>query len=206
MFFQVKIREFGSKVEYSVPVTSTLEFGPVYNPYHGDVKDALRGFVYPTVTDLIKVFKDATIPKLITATSNSSNTTPGDCVTKGELLVVKEVLSSTKLGYRQLKVFSVKTKTEKFLHEQCCGNFTTKPEVNKLSLFSIIKYFPHSFPLCVKIFSGSNLDFGDEHYPSHLFEKVIQICRTFTDVLLVACSVPHDSVCDGREPFEIPQV
>ena len=203
---QVKIRELGSKVEYSVPVTSTLEFGLVYNPYHGDIKDALRGFLYPTVADVLELKEKAPLPKLITVTTSSSHTTPGDQVTKGEFLLVKEAQSRPSLGYRQLHVFSLTTKTDKFLHETCGGNFTTKPEVIKFSLFSIIKYLPHVLPLCIKIFPGPDLELGDEHYPAHLFEKVVQICRTFTDVLLVASSVPQDSVCDGREPFEIPQV
>ena len=64
---------------------------------------------------------------------------------------------------------------------------------------------PDGLPLSVKIFPGDNLDLGDQHYPTHLFEKVVQLCYTFTDVLLVASSVPEESVCDGREPFEIPE-
>ena len=100
---------------------------------------------------------------------------------------------------------SLTTKTDKFLHESCRGNFTTRPESVKLSLLSVIKYMSHSLPLSVMIFPGDNLDVGDEHYPSHLFQKVIRLTRTFTDVLLVASSVPDGTVCDSREPFEIPQ-
>lgn len=201
-YSQVKIREIDSDVEYSVPVTSTLEFGPIYNPYQ---RDALRGFVYPTVADLLKVIESAPLPKFISAMNDSSITTPGDRVTKGELLLIKEVRLSNKFGYRQLKVQSLLTNTEKFLHEACQGNFTTRPESTKLSLLTIIKHIPDALPLSVKIFPGASLDLGDQHYPTHLFEKVVQLCQTFTDVLLVASSVPEDSVCDGREPFEIPQ-
>ena len=188
-----------------MPVTSTLEFGLVYNPFNHSVKDALRGFLYPTIEDVIKVVESAPLPRLISATSDSSHTTPGDRVSKGELLLIKEVRSCKMLGYKQLQVTSLTTKTDKYLHESCRGNFTTRPESIKLSLFSIIKYIPNAIPLSVMIFPGENLDLGDEYYPSHLFQKVIQLSRTFTDVLLVASSVPDGSVCDGREPFEIPQ-
>ena len=201
---QVKVKELGGGTEYSIPVTSTIEFGPVYNPYNDNIKDALRGFVYPTIDDVIKITENAPLPKLISATSDSSSTAPGDHVSKGELLLIKAVRSN-KEGHRELQVSSLTTKTDKFLHENCRGNFTTKPEAIKLSLFSIIKHIPSALPMSVMIFPGANLDQGDMHYPSHLFEKVIQLSRTFTDVLLVASSVPDGSVCDGREPFEIPQ-
>ena len=192
-------------MEYSVPVTSSLEFGPIYNPYQRNTRDALRGFIYPTIADMLKVIENGPLPKLVSAMTDSSITTPGDRVTKGELLLIKEVRSSTKFGYRQVKVQSLLTKADKFLHEACQGNFTTRPEYTKLSLFNIIKYMPDGLPLSVKIFPGDSLDLGDQHYPTHLFEKVVQLCYTFTDVLLVASSVPEDSVCDGREPFEIPE-
>ena len=202
----MKIKELGSSTEYSVPVTSTLEFGAVYNPYNGNMKDALRGFFYPTVGDVIKITENAPLPKLIRATSKSSMTTPANCVSRGELLLIKEVRSDEHLGFRELHVTSLTTNTDKILHESCRGNFTTRPEAIKLSLFSIIKHIPNALPLSVMIFPGEGtLDQGDMHYPSHLFHKVIQLSRTFTDVLLVASSVPEDSVCDGREPFEIPQ-
>ena len=190
-------------MEYSIPVTSTLEFGPVYNPYHGDMHDAMRGFVYPTAADILDIVENAPLPKLISATTDSSKTVSGDWVSKGELLLIKKVQSN--VGYRQLQVQSLTTNTAKFLHEDCDGNFTTKPESIKLSLFSIIKHIPNALPLSVVIFPSSTLDLGDEHYPTHLFQKPIMLCRTFTDVLLVASSVSENSVCDDREPFEIPQ-
>ena len=199
----MKIRELGSDVEYSIPVTSTLEFGPVYNPYHGDMRDAMRGFVYPTVTDILDIVENAPLPKLISATTDSSTTVSGDRVSKGELLLIKKVQSNA--GHRQLQVQSLTANTAKFLHECCDGNFTTKPESNKLSLFSIIKHIPNALPLSVLIFPSPTLDLGDEHYPTHLFQKPIMLCRTFTDVLIVASSVTENSVCDDREPFEIPQ-
>ena len=202
----MKIRELGSKVEYSVPVTSTLEYGLVYNPYKGNIRDALRGFIYPMIADILKITeRKAPLPKFITASIDSTVNTPGDQVKKGELLLIKGVCSDTRLGHQQLKVFSLTTNAEKYLHECCTGNFTTKPETNKLSLFSIIKHLPNAFPLSVMIFSGPDLDLGDQHYPTHLFHNVIQLTRTFTDVLVVASSVPQDSTCDSREPFEIPQ-
>lgn len=201
----VKIKELGSSTEYSVPVTSTLEFGPVYNPYNENVQDALRGFIYPTVADIMKITENAPLPRLISATSNSSKVTPGDPVCKGELLLIKEVKWSRSVGYRELLVTSLTSKMDKVLHESCRGNFTTKPVAIKLSLFSIIQHVPNALPLSVMIFPGENFDHGDMHYPSHLFEKVIQLKQTFTDVLLVASSVPDDSMCDSREPFEIPQ-
>ena len=202
---QVKIKELGTNTEYSVPVTSTLEFGPVYNPYNRNIKDALRGFFYPTVCDIIKIVENAPLPKLIRATSDSSGITPGDLVSKGELLLIKEVVGTKQSGNRELLVTSLTTKTNKRLHENCRGNFTTRPEAIKLSLFSIIKHIPNALPLSVMIFPGDSFDQGDMYYPSHLFQKVIQLSCTFTDVILVASSVPEDSVCDGREPFEIPQ-
>jgi hypothetical protein len=201
----VKIRDLGSEVEYSIPVTSTLEFGPVYNPHHGDMRDAMRGFIYPSVADILHIVETAPLPKLISATTDSSTTAPGDRVSKGELLLIKKVQSKTNVGYQQLQVQSLTTNTAKFLHEKCDGNFTTKPEAIKLSLFSIIKHIPNALPLPAMIFPGPTLDLGDEHYPTHLFQKVTMLCRTFTDVLLVASSVSSDSVCDDREPFEIPQ-
>ena len=202
---QVKIKEAGSSTEFSVPVTSTLQFGTVYNPHNGNIKDALRGFFYPAVGDIIKIIENAPLPKLIRATSDSSTITPGDTVSKGELLLIKGVRSTKHLGFRELCVTSLTTKTDKLLHESCCGNFTTRPEAIKLSLFSIIQHIPNALPLSVMIFPGDTFDQGDMHYPSHLFQKVIQLSRTFTDVLLVASSVPEGSACDGREPFEIPQ-
>ena len=201
----MKIKELGSDVEYSIPVTSTMQFGPVYNPYHHDYQDALRGFVYPTVADILKVVETGPLPKLICATRDSSITTPGDRVTKGELLLIKEVRSVSEHHHRQLHVSSLMTNTDKFLHEDCAGGFSTKPESNKLSLISIIKHVPHAFPMTVKIFPGPDLELGDHNYPTHLFEKVIKLCHTFTDVLFVASSVPENSACDSREPFEIPQ-
>ena len=198
---QVKIKELGSDVEYSVPLTSTMEFGLVYNPYR-DEQSVLRGFTYPTVAEMLEVLDSGPLPKLVCAMQDSDPSSPGDRVRKGEILLVKNVVSEA--SSRRLHVYSIESGTSKFLDESCAGNFSTKPERVKLLLEKIIKHIPDALPMHAKIFPDEAI-LNEGNYPTHLFQKVIKLCRTFTDVLFVASSVVESSICDGREPFEIPQ-
>ena len=180
-----------------------MKFGLIYKP-NGDDENILRGFSYPSIALLLKVLEHGPLPKLVCAMQTSDPNTPGDGVTKGEILLVKKVVSNTSHNQAsQLEVYSFKTGSFKYLHESCIGRFTTKPERVKLLLENIIKHIPDALPMHVQIFPETTP--ADRNYQSHLFDKVIKMCRIATDVLLVSSSVKETTICDGREPFEIPQ-
>ena len=197
------IKEQNGRVEYSVPLTSTFKFGLIYKP-NGNGGNIFQGFSYSSIASLLKELENGPLPKLVCAMKTSDPNTPRDGVTKGEILLVKKVASNTSQSQAsQLEVYSFKTGSVKYLHESCIGRFTTKPERVKLLLENIIKHIPDAFPMHVLIFPETIP--VETSYQSHLFDKAIKMCRIATDVLLVASSVREATICDGREPFEIPQ-
>ena len=47
---------------------------------------------------------------------------------------------------KTLKVFSISSKSDKFLPEECHGNFTTQPYMNRMLISDMIEHVPNPFP------------------------------------------------------------
>jgi hypothetical protein len=119
---KVVVIETAERVQLSVPVSSYLKFSVLYDPTN-NVKEAMQGFRFETVSDLLAM--KGTLPRVIRATRTFTSPLPDASVSQDELLILKQ----TKKSGKQLKVYSLTTSKRKVLNDSCAGHFTTAPEV-----------------------------------------------------------------------------
>ena len=67
-------------------------------------------------------------------------------VRENEILVIQQALKSMFRGKRGIKVFSLQTKTEKVLPEECDAGFSTNPSLVRLHPSDIIEHIANPFP------------------------------------------------------------
>ena len=117
---------------YSIPVSSNIRFGLIYNPIEADngVSSYMR---LPTIGDVMKLKQ---LPILITAMTSHDGGLPEKSVIANEILFIKGIVAQ-RMGGRQLHVVNA-SNTEKFLSEKCAGNFSTDPHHMKLHLSTLL--------------------------------------------------------------------
>ena len=143
----VSIRDSERKMEFSVPLNSSVEFSLVYDPNHNK-EEAMNGFHFETAADVMAM---SSLPTVIRATKDHSSGSSEDSVSANELLMVRGVRPSFVPGKgMELHVYSF-TSGEKCLDEKCAGGFTTKPQLVALPLSSLIEHrlqFPQKAVIC----------------------------------------------------------
>lgn len=182
-----------SEDTYTIPLNTSFQFAILHNP-NNNTKEALSGFVFKTAGDIML---SKALPKVIRAKRSFRGAGPQSCVSMNELLFVKEVVLNE--GERRfVKCVQVEGGTEKHLHEDCHGDFTTAPHEVRVYLSDIVNHF--QLPLETLMCMGPD---NEEDIPSHLVSTVATVLSTFTEHSLIASSIMDDRKDIGTD-FTIP--
>ena len=121
----------GSNTSFLIPMNSVAKLSIFYDPF-GVEKMAGLGFCFKTAGAIM----DLRTPPAVVATQQTvQGGDPESSLVKGEILVVHGVRNL--FHGRLLKVFSLDTKSVKFLDENCDGSFTTDPACIRMTLSQI---------------------------------------------------------------------
>ncbi len=134
----VAVIDYGGGKELRIPLNSTLQFSPLYDP-QGNFKEARKGFEFKTIKEVITA--SSKMPLLVHAKRSHRNMTPTHSVEKGDLLKIVEIKHG-KFGGQSLICRMLNGKQGmKRLSESCHGEFSTDPGSLKLYLPELTTYF-----------------------------------------------------------------
>ena len=139
---------------YSIPLNSSVEFGIVYDPNERR-DEALGGFKFESVADILSLGHP---PKVISATQQWFGDDARIAVQLNEVFIVKQVLKPKFKGKKGLRVFSMLSKTEKFLPDDCTAHFTTQPYAVRLHLPEMMEHLSSPFPCQACLFLETDPD------------------------------------------------
>lgn len=194
---------------YSIPLNSSVEFGIVYDPNERR-DEALEGFKFESVADILPL---AHPPKVLCATRQWFGDDARIVVKLNEVFIVKQVLKPKFKGKKGLRAFSMLTKTEKFLPDDCAAHFTTQPYSVRLHLPEMMEHLVSPFPcqaclfLDESIYQNPDMESQIQDLPDALLTKVITLRHSITETSLIASSVlrgkphPYDYI-DNRTTSE----
>lgn len=166
-----------SKMDYRIPLNSSVEFGLFHNP-EGNVPKALDGYKYPKVSDIMA---SSPLPKVVRTTAAFRGTAADNTIEKNELLIIKEI--KPKGNRRVLMVYSVTNSTVKTLFESCEGHFSTKPYDVRLFLPEILEHIQQPFPTTCYLFVSSETS---HDLPHHLTSSAVTLVAESDDLSLIA--------------------
>ena len=152
---------FGS---YNIPLNSSAQFGFLFMLEEDNVSKALKGYIFPTVGDILSA---QSLPPIVKAQANSSGKSPEQSVKAGDLLLVQ---GNKGLLRKTLKCLDIKTGLHKSLHSSCKGDFTTNPNETLLFLPEIIEHFPLPANFVMHINTDGVSSSADETDFSHRVE------------------------------------
>ena len=187
--------------QYTIPLNSAIEFGPLYDPHH-NFKEAFKGFTFDAVADILAL--KGPLPKLLRVTRAHQGSDPKSSVEEGELLIVKKAARTGVMRKPVLKVFSVTAKEEKTLFDDCIGQFTTHPYSAHTFLPEILQQIPDPFPMAAMLYISSETS---DDLPVHLTSEVVNLSHSSIETSLIATSCWEGSVAPSEEeniPIEIP--
>lgn len=125
-----------------VPIESSMKFGLVFN-LSSNYDEGLCGYTFKTVSDLTSL---SILPKIVcTMRAYEGNDARGS-VQENEILMIQQALKSMFRGKRGIKVYSLLTRTEKVLPEECDVGFSTNPSLVRLHPSDIIEHIANPFP------------------------------------------------------------
>ena len=195
-----------SSVHFSIPTNSALEFSLLYNP-NNNVDEALEGFTFKTVADLIK---SKNLPRFVCCTKAWKNE---KCtINNRELLIIRGKCAPQRTTGTQeaIVVHSITSSTQKILPLDCEGQFTTKPNCLHLYLPEYIAHVSNLFPCEVCIYTQkADIKRHTQAMPQHFIASVITLMKTSTETTLLASPVlPDPEFIDTTMeiPIDIPEV
>lgn len=133
---------------HCIPIDAHVKVGLVYNP-NNDYDTSLNGYIFKTVSEVSLL---PVLPKLISATQSVNSGDEKSGVTAGEIFIVKSVHRSMFKGKKGLKVYSLATKSNKVLFDDCQGVFSTKPSLVRMDLPELLENVRDVFPSCAVIY------------------------------------------------------
>ena len=169
--------------QHTIPYNTSFQFAPLYNP-NNNKKEALSGFVFKTAGDIMI---SRILPKVVRTKRAFRGVSPESCITVNELLFVKEVIHKEE-GRRSLKCVQFTTGKEKYLHEDCFGEFSTAPHDIRVYLPELLDHF--QLPLLALMCMGPD---NEEDIPSHLVSTVVTISTPRTEESLIASTIAEES-------------
>ena len=197
----VKIKDEDSYT-YSLPLGSAMKFGFVYNP-DNKLDEALSGFSFERIADISAM---ATLPKVVCATKSYQTSDDKVVIEENEIFAVRHVHRTKFKGKKGLKVFSVLSKTEKVLPEECVGHFSTKPSLVRMHLPEIIEYIQIPFPSQAVMYHGGHVTGSGQSQPATQ-SRVVTMCDCSTETSLVASLVAgagEEEENGDQQLFDIP--
>ena len=125
-----------------VPLESSTKFGLVFN-LSSNYDEGLCGYTFRTVSDLTSL---STLPRVVCTVKAFEGNDSKSSVQQNEILVVQQALKSVFRGKRGIKVYSLLTRTEKILPEDCDAGLSTNPSLVRMHLPDIIEHIVNPFP------------------------------------------------------------
>ena len=172
---------------HRIPLASSMMFGLVYNP-NNNFDEALTGHEFEHCSDIMAA--DIT-PRIVCATNQVESSEERQSIAQNEIMIVKGIQKHKLRGKRSLKVFSLLTNTDKLLHEECHGKFTTKPSLIRLHLPQIFECFQKPFPTQAVLYVNRDCPDLSEQLNVPL-SGVITLCDCTTEMSLVASPVTNN--------------
>ena len=102
----VSLQEGGNL--FSLPLSSSIQFGLLYNPKGDTLIQALRGYSYRTIGDLMEC---SIPPRVVRATKTSTGGKPTSSVNSDEILIITKFGCLSKWQPPYVKAFSLHTRT-----------------------------------------------------------------------------------------------
>lgn len=196
---QVAVLKDSSGTIYNIPLSSSLQFAPIFSDSEPSGDTELR---FETVADVIK---HKPLPRILRAL-NTHSSDEQSSVERNEILLVQEVVQSTKNKKKALKVYSDTKMKEKILPSNCVGHFTADPYATRLHLPTIVLHFREELPLNVQVYI-SDIDTSEYSgdFPFHLASEVSQIAEIITETsLVVTTHFQKGQSGDDTSQIEIP--
>jgi hypothetical protein len=125
-----------------VPIESSMKFGLVFN-LSSNYDEGLCGYTFKTVSDLTSL---SILPKIVCTMRALEGNDARGSVQENEILMIQQALKSKFRGKRGIKVYSLLTRTEKVLPEECDVGFSTNPSLVRLHPSDIIEHIANPFP------------------------------------------------------------
>lgn len=182
-----------------------MEFGMLYDS-GGDTSEMKRGIVFKTAGDILALCQnpDRSLPKIVCAMKYHLTGDPKSSVKENELLLIRRMGRTTVKRKPVLKVYSLTTKEEKTLSEDCAGHFTTDPYRVRLYPPEILAHFSDLLPLKSMLFISAETS---EELPIHLTSDIITLTHTITETSLIATTCWEGGIAptdEDRVPVDIP--
>ena len=178
----VELREASGET-HNIPLSSSLQFAPVFN----DSDDTDTDQTFERVSDIVSL---KPLPRLLRATKTFSKDNKS-LVEKNEVFVVQKVIS-TPLRKKTLQVYSTLFNREKILPNDCEGGFTADPYATRLHLPDIISLFIEEFPLRVRVHLTDFELENESDFPFHLSSEVSVLTEMKTEISIVASTYWQD--------------
>lgn len=141
-----------SRKSYTVPVNSSFKFSILYNP-NNDLVKARRGYLFETVTDLMKAVP---LPNLVyvgkECTASLKKKNSSIFIQKCQLLIIKGIESHFGKG-KWLKCVAINDSEELYLKDCCEGQFSTRESLLLFPLSVLIKK-QFQFPVATSLYSS----------------------------------------------------
>lgn len=125
-----------------VPIESSMKFGLVFN-LSSNYDEGLCGYTFKAVSDLTSL---SILPKIVCTMRAFEGNDARGSVQENEILMIQQALKSKFRGKRGIKVYSLLTRTEKVLPEECDVGFSTNPSLVRLHPSDIIEQIANPFP------------------------------------------------------------
>ena len=110
-----------------------------------------------------EITSSSSLPKVVIATQEARNNEGKYLCEENEVLIVLQIHRTLFKGKKGLKVYSMLTKSDKVLPEDCHGYFSTKPSLVRLHLPEIIQLVPKPFPVqAVMYIAGENASTAEQ--------------------------------------------
>ena len=128
---------------HRVSVKAPVKVGLIYNPKN-DYDSSLDGYTYKTISEVTSL---PVLPKVIAATKGVKCGEEKNSVSEGEVFVVKQVQRSSMFKVKKgLRVYSLSTKSDKVLLDDCSGHFSTKPSLVRMDLPELLGEVTDIYP------------------------------------------------------------
>ena len=174
---------------YSVPLNSVLQFGLIQKGVvaKGQTSLSQENLIFEKVADVLAL---PTLPRVIAATVPWGGEAKKGSVEGGEILIIKQSakLKILNRGRKSLKVFSVLTRSEKTLPEDCCGHFTISPNRLLLHLPDLMEHVPNLFPSESIIYCNPQNEGKLKDLPPGFLSRSVTLCECIKETSLVASS------------------
>ena len=196
---QVAVLRDATGTTYNIPLSSSLQFAPIFSDSGANVHTEQR---FETVADVIK---HKPLPRILRALHTHSSDEQSS-VERNEILLVQEVVQSPKNKKKALKVYSDTKMEEKILPSSCVGHFTADPYATRVHLPTIVLHFREELPLNVQVYI-SDLDTSEYSgdFPFHLASDVSKITEIITETsLVVTTHFQKGQDGDDTSQIEIP--